>query len=60
LRARGLAEYRLGQFEAAQGRLDKLASGPYLWGLRVPAGLVSGMAQYQRGRTEPNRAALAG
>jgi tetratricopeptide (TPR) repeat protein len=58
--AKGLAEYRQGNFSAADQRVRKLVAveSPH-WNLIVPARLVLAMAQQQQGHTDTARASLA-
>jgi tetratricopeptide (TPR) repeat protein len=58
--AKGLAEYRQGNFSAADQRVRKLVAveRPH-WNLAVPAHLVLAMAQQRQGQSEAARASLA-
>jgi WD40 repeat protein/serine/threonine protein kinase len=57
--SRALADYRRGQFPAAEVRLRKLLGGGRSWDVAVPACLVLAMARQQLGRPGPAREALA-
>jgi tetratricopeptide (TPR) repeat protein len=57
--AAGLADYRRGDFAAADRRMGETLSGPGAWNVVVPANLVRAMTRQHLGRATEARASLA-
>ena len=55
----GLADFRRGEFAAADARLDRVAAGGGSWNVAIPSRLVVALARLKLGRAEEARAAAA-